>query len=103
MSRPIGTQVHLVIFGIFFLFAFWVAFALVYGRGGIIVRKKLLRDIDRLQAEVHRMDERSKHLDIQIETMRRNRRTIEAFAREIGYKRDGEIIFRFMKKPRVDR
>jgi cell division protein FtsB len=98
MVRLQGKHAHYILYGIFFLFAFWVAFALVYGKGGMLERRKMTTRLDRLQEEVRDLEEQSAYLDWQVENMKKNRRTIEAYARELGFKKEGELIFRFMKK-----
>jgi cell division protein FtsB len=98
MVPQLGKRAHLVLFCIFFLFAFWVAYALVYGRGGVIERKKALKQIDRLRAEIGQLETSSQHLDWRIENLRTDRRAVESYARDLGFKKEGEVIYRFLKE-----
>ena len=42
MVQQLGKRAHVVLYCIFFLFAFWVAYALVYGKGGVIERRTVV-------------------------------------------------------------
>ena len=94
----LGRRAHLAFFFIFFLFAFWVAYALVYGKGGVIERKKVLARIEQLRAEIERLESGSRHLDRRIENLRTDSRAVESYARELGFKKEGEVVYRFLKK-----
>jgi cell division protein FtsB len=98
MASQHGKKTHIAIFGVFLLFAFWVAFALVYGKGGVIARKNVLGQIARLKAEIARLESGTRHLDGRIENLKTNRHTVESHARELGFKKEGETIYRFLKK-----
>jgi cell division protein FtsB len=98
MLPQLGKRAHVAFFCIFFLFAFWVAYALVYGKGGVIERKKVLGRIERLKAEIEQLESGSRHLDRRIENLKTDRRAVESYARELGFKKEGEVVYRFLKK-----
>ena len=95
-----GTQnsIHLIIYFIFFLFAFWIIYIVINGNGGIVNREKLERELLILEEEIQELKKDKERLVWEINNLRSNRPYIEAFAREIGFKREGEIIFKFVKK-----
>jgi cell division protein FtsB len=104
MAPQIGKKSRIAFFGVFLLFAFWVAFALVYGKGGMIARKKVLGQIERLKTEIVQLENGSRYLDRRIENLRTDRHTVESYARELGFKKEGETVYRFLKKqPEADR
>ena len=98
MLPQLGKRVHIAFFCVFFLFSFWVAYALVYGKGGAIERKKVLGQIERLKAEIEQLESGSRHLDRRIENLKTDRRAVESYARELGFKKEGEVVYRFLKK-----
>ncbi len=99
----LGKRARTAFFCVFLLFAFWFAYALVYGKGGAIERKKVLGQIDRLKAEIEQLESSSRYLDRRIENLRTDRRAVESYARELGFKKEGEIVYRFLRKSPEDK
>jgi len=89
---------NLVFYAIFSLFAFWIGFVIIYGNGGINNRRKASLELQVLEEDLKELEQNRKLLEWEIENIRSNRAYIESFARELGYRKNGEIIFRFMKK-----
>ena len=89
---------NLVFYVIFFLFAFWIGYIIIYGNGGINNRRKAALEIQVLVNDIKELEQKKKLIEWEIENMRSNRLYIESYARELGYRKNGEIIFRFMKK-----
>ena len=98
MKKDLENKFHLIIYFIFLLFAFWISYIIIYGNGGIIKRGKIGRDLQILEAEIYELGKEKKMLKWEIKNLRSNKSYIEAFARELGYKREGEVIFKFVKK-----
>jgi cell division protein FtsB len=94
----LGKRAQLAFFFVFFLFAFWVAYAFVYGKGGVIERKKVMVRIELLRDEIEQLESGSRHLDRRIENLRTDSRAVESYARELGFKKEGEVVYRFLKK-----
>lgn len=93
--------VNLAFYVIFLLFAFWVGYIIINGNGGINNRRKVSRELYLLETEIQKLEQESKMLEWEIENLRSNKSYIESFARELGYKKKGEIIFRFMKNKNI--
>jgi cell division protein FtsB len=98
MSKSPVNILNLVFYAIFSLFAFWIGFVIIYGNGGINNRKKASIELQVLEEDIKELEQNRKLLEWEIENIRSNRAYIESFARELGYRKNGEIIFRFMKK-----
>ena len=80
------------------MFAFWIGFVIIYGNGGINNRRKASLELQVLEEDIKELEQKGKLLEWEIENIRSNRAYIESFARELGYRKNGEIIFWFMKK-----
>ena len=89
---------NLAFYVIFSMFAFWIGYVIIYGNGGISNRKKASLELQVLQDDIRELEQKRKLLEWEIGNIRSNRAYIESFARELGYRKKGEIIFRFMKK-----
>lgn len=97
MGKDSVNILNIAFYVIFFLFTFWIGYIIIYGNGGINNRRKASRELSLLAEEIRELEEKSKMLEWEIEHLRNHKSYIESFARELGYKKEGEIIFRFMK------
>ena len=102
MIRVTGNRLQLIIYLLFFLFAFWIVYIIIYGNGGIVKREKIERELRVLEEEIYGLERTRERLDWEIKNLRSNRSYIEAYAREIGFKKRGEIIFKFIKKSKQE-
>ena len=102
MIRVTGNRLQLIIYLLFFLFAFWIVYIIIYGNGGIVKREKIERELRILEEEIYELERTRERLDWEIKNLRSNRSYIEAYAREIGFKKRGEIIFKFVKKSKQE-
>jgi cell division protein FtsB len=98
MLKSIRNKLNFLVYVVFFLFAFWIFYIIIYGNGGLVNRSKVERQLTHLEAEIQKLETDNSILEWEIDNLRYNRTYIEAFARELGYKKEGEIIYRFMKK-----
>lgn len=76
----------------------WVSYIIVWGKGGMVERRNLENQILDVEEEIHRLKLQEELLDIHIKNLKENRRYIEGYARELGYKKDGEVIFKFVER-----
>ena len=102
MIRSKSNRLQLIIYLLFFLFAFWIVYIIIYGNGGIVNREKIERELRILEEEIYELERTKERLDWEIINLRNNRPYIEAYAREIGFKKKGEIIFKFIKKSKEE-
>ena len=102
MIRVTGNRLQLIIYLLFFLFAFWIVYIIIYGNGGIVKREKIERELRVLEEEIYGLERTRERLDWEIKNLRSNRSYIEAYAREIGFRKRGEIIFKFVKKSKQE-
>ena len=98
MNKSPVNILNLVFYVIFSLFAFWIGFVIIYGNGGINNRRKASLELQVLEEDIKELEQKRKLLEWEIKNINSNRAYIESFARELGYRKNGEIIFRFMKK-----
>jgi cell division protein FtsB len=98
MVRSIRINLNLLIYILIIISAIWVSYIIIYGRGGVVKRRELDRQVLLLQAEIQELQNEKKIVERAIVNMKDNPRYIEGFARELGYRREGEIIFKFIEK-----
>jgi cell division protein FtsB len=98
MGRWKLSQINTILYLILILSMIWVSYIIVWGKGGLVERKNLENQILSLEEEVHRLKLQEELLDIHIRNLKENRKYIEGYARELGYKKEGEVIFKFVQK-----
>jgi len=98
MTRPQLNIVNFALYGIFFLFTFWIAYTFIYGRGGIVARRKIEQEIELAVQEIEKLNKESQRLQWEIQSMKNNSLYLESFARELGYRKEGDIVFRFIER-----
>jgi cell division protein FtsB len=86
----------------FLLFVFWIGYIIINGNGGIKNRMKASRELYILETEIQTLEQESKVMEWEFEKLMSDKSYIESFARELGYKKKGEIIFRFMKNENIE-
>ena len=94
----IRKNLNTIIYISLIVLAIWISYIIVYGKGGIVKRKKLEAEIVNLRAEIQELEHTSGMIDITIMNMRYNERYIEGYARELGYRKEGETIFKFIER-----
>jgi len=93
---------HNNIFYIVFLglIIIWMGYIIINGKGGILRKNELEEKIIKLESEIKELEHENTFLDIKIENLSSNKRFIQGYARELGYKNDGDLIYKFIKKNR---
>jgi cell division protein FtsB len=87
-----------IIYIVILLFIGWLGYTIVYGKGGIIERSETNRSLALLEEDIDTLEHEIEKIDLEIKSFKDNRKLIEGLAREYGYKREGELIFRFLPK-----
>ncbi len=106
MIQTLRKHLNTIIYIALIVFAIWISYIIVYGNGGIVKRGNLETEIISLQREIRELENSSGMIDIVIQNMRENERYIEGYARELGYRREGETIYKFIEREqnnRIDR
>jgi len=98
MKRPVGTGMHAVLYIIIACVMLWIAYIVVYGSGGVFERREARRQVIALEAEIATLEKEKNRADQTIEFLQKNKLYIEGYARELGYKKRGEVIFKFIEK-----
>ncbi len=98
MKRPTGTGLHVVLYIIVLCVMLWVGYIVVYGSGGVFERREARRLVSALYAEIETLEREKDIAEKKIEFLQENKRYIEGYARELGYKKRGEMIFKFIEK-----
>jgi cell division protein FtsB len=98
MIQALRKNLNTIIYVSLILLAVWVSFIIVYGKGGIVKRKNLEAEILALEEEIVNLEKEGAVLDIAIHNLRHNRIYIEGYARELGYRKEGEIIYKFIER-----
>jgi cell division protein FtsB len=95
-------KLQLIIYCIIFLIAFWISYIIIYGNGGIVKRNKMTRELRVLEAEIEQLKKEKETLSWEIKNLKSNKSYIESVARDLGYKQEGEIIFKFVEKENLE-
>jgi cell division protein FtsB len=98
MIQILKKHLNTIIYIALIVLAIWISYIIVYGKGGIVKRRNLEYEIISLQREIRELETSSGMIDIVIQNMRENERYIEAYARELGYRREGETIYKFIER-----
>lgn len=98
MIQTLRKHLNTIIYIALIVFAIWISYIIVYGNGGIVKRRNLETEIISLQREIRELENSSGMIDIVIQNMRENERYIEGYARELGYRREGETIYKFIER-----
>jgi cell division protein FtsB len=91
-------RIHLFIYFILILIAFWISFIIIYGNGGMVNRANMVRELRALEHEIQELEKEREVLEWEIRNLKESRRSIESVARELGFKKRGEIIYKFVKR-----
>ncbi|KPJ86241.1 MAG: hypothetical protein AMS17_13335 [Spirochaetes bacterium DG_61] len=98
MIQALKRHLNTLIYVTLILLAVWVSFIIVYGKGGIVKRRNLEAEILTLEGEIRTLESERAMLDIVIQNLRGNKRYIEGYARELGYRKEGETIYKFIER-----
>jgi cell division protein FtsB len=98
MIRSLKKNFSTIIYVVLILLAVWVSYIIVYGKGGIVKRRTLEAEIVTLKSEIRRLEVEREMIDLHIRNMKENVPSIEGYARELGYKKEGEVIYKFIEK-----
>jgi cell division protein FtsB len=93
-KRVIGITVYVLML----VFLAWLGYMIVYGNGGIIERKKTERTLANLEEEIESLERVIEKTDLELHNLESNKKYLTQLARELGYKQEGETIFRFLRK-----
>lgn len=102
MRKRLGQTLNYILLFSILVFILWIGYVIVWGRGGIIERRKAQHELALLQKEIAELKKEEERLDWEIRNMKYNKRYIEGYARELGYKKEGEIIFKFIDQTEKD-
>ncbi len=98
MIQTLRKHLNAIIYIALIVLSIWISYIIVYGKGGIVKRRNLETEIISLQREIGELENSSGMIDIVIQNMRENERYIEGYARELGYRREGETIYKFIER-----
>jgi cell division protein FtsB len=98
MVHVLRKHLNTIVYVALIVIAIWISYIIVYGKGGIVKRNNLENEIVELQREIEELEIENGMIDIKIQSMRENRRAIESYARELGYRKEGESIYKFIER-----
>jgi cell division protein FtsB len=87
-----------IIYIVVLVFIGWLGYTIIYGKGGIIERRETQNSLSLLEEDIRVLEHEIERIDLEIKNIKSNKKYITGLARELGYKQDGEIIFRFLPK-----
>lgn len=85
--------------GLPLLFVCWVVSCMIWGKGGLIEHRKVEEELAVLDEEILGLELELRRTETHLEYLRDNERYLEGFARELGYRKPDEVIFKFVKNP----
>jgi cell division protein FtsB len=91
-------HLQFIIYIVLILFIGWLGYTVIYGKGGIIERRETQRNLSLLEEDINSLEHEIERIDLDIKNLKSNRKYVISLARELGYKQDGEIIFRFLQR-----
>jgi len=91
-------NLNTVIYFLLIIVSVWIIYLIVYGHGGIVERKKIINEITLLHREIEKLKDEKAKLIWEIKNLTTNERYIAGLAHENGYRKEDEIIFKFLKK-----
>jgi cell division protein FtsB len=100
MVRLLTRNLNTIIYLLLILLSLWISYLIIYGKGGIVKRKSLEAEIVTLQREINDLQEESDFLDVVLHHFTDNTRYLEGYARELGYRRESETIYKFIERDR---
>jgi cell division protein FtsB len=98
MVRLLTKNLNTIVYVVLILLSLWVSYLIIYGRGGIVRRRSLEAEIHTLQREIDDLHRESDYLDVALRNLTDNVRYIEGYARELGYRKPGETIYKFIER-----
>ena len=102
MGKKSGISLNILIYSLLAVIVFCMVYLTFYGKGGIIERRVIEQEISSLEMEIRELEKEKDRVMWELEISKHNLKYIEGFARELGYKNEGEILFRFIKKRSID-
>ena len=87
-----------IIYIVILIFIGWLGYTIIYGKGGIIERRETLRNLSFIEEDISVLEHEIERIALEIKNIKSNKKYITGLARELGYKQEGEIIFRFLPK-----
>ena len=94
-------RIQLILYLILILIAFWISYIIIYGSGGVVNRANLARELGALEHEMNDLEKEKQMLLWEIRNLKENRRYIEFVARELGFRKKQEIIFKFVERDEI--
>jgi cell division protein FtsB len=94
LIRVLNTALYIVIV----LTVLWASFIILFGRGGMVKRRIVEKELALVESEIRALEEEIALAEIRLENLRHNTHFIEGYARELGYKKPGEIIYKFIRR-----
>lgn len=88
----------LLLYAALLLLACWVCYAMVWGKGGLVRRREAAAELASLEAEIIQLEREIERTNVHLRNLRSNQRYLLGYARELGYRRPDEVIFKFIKK-----
>ena len=88
----------IVVYVCMLVFLVWLGYTVVYGKGGIVERRMTERTLADLEEEIEVLERHIERADLELLNLRSNERYLTQLARNLGYRHEGEIIFRFLRK-----
>lgn len=89
---------RLVFFTIAILLFIYITLSLIFSEKGLLRYMKLRSDRGQIVAENTRIEKQNKEIKQQVETIEKEPDTMEEIARRHGFKKEGELIFKFDDK-----
>ena len=99
MYRIRIARLNTIVYSVIFLVTLWIIYIMFFGKGGILERKKIIKEIGVLQSEIQSLKNEKLRLKWEIDNLKKSGDYTISIAHSYGYRFEDEIIFKFMKNP----
>jgi cell division protein FtsB len=87
------------LYGLPLLFVVWVVGCMIWGKGGIIENRRVSGELAVIEEEIQVLERELERTEVHLRYLRDNERYRAGFAREMGYRKPDEVIFKFVENP----
>jgi cell division protein FtsB len=98
MRRRLITFLNSALYLALLLVVLWASFVILFGKGGVVKRRAVEKELALVEEEIRSLEEEKALTELRLANLQDNTRFIEGYARELGYKKPGEIIFKFIRR-----
>jgi len=102
MKKIPVNYLNLFIYLLIIAVTLWIGYIMVYGKGGIVRRNELRKELAIISREIDELSSQKDKLQWEIEHLSNDERYIQGFAHDSGYRLEDEMIFKFIERDKLE-